>query len=222
VFLGAHARIALILTAAVVLFATGKSYAAEKPKATPQPTTLSLNYELVEPAAEPAKTNNNPAGLESTLENPFAHRKAVSQPPIPAVVIKARLSDSASNPIAFKPVAFSVKTFFGTLPLGSRPTGADGVAKIKVSDRRFGTYTIQASFAGDDENAASTTLTGITNTPRPAPALPPQGMLITPYPTLGISAPFVFFFGMMWGVFAYVSYILWRVQRLGRAAEHID
>jgi hypothetical protein len=169
----------------------------------------------VEPAKEVASTGGNPAGLESTLENPFAHRLRASEQPIPAVVIKARLVDAKGNPVAFKPVAFSVKTFFGVLSLGSRPTGADGIAKLKVTDRRFGTYTVQASFAGDEQNAASTLMAEVNNTPRPAPALPEQGMLITPYPTFGISFPFLLFFGTMWAVFAYVAWTLWRLRRAG-------
>ena len=219
VFAGAHAGIAIVLSATFVLLVTGKSFAAEKPKAPPQPTTLSVSYELVEPTSDSLKASANPAGLESTLENPFIHRQRETEQPIPAVLIKAKLSDVSGNPVAFKPVGFFVKTFFGTISMGSRPTGADGIAKMKVADRRFGTYTVQASFAGDDETSASTTSAEITNTPRPAPALPPQGMLITPYPTLGISAPFAFFFGTMWGIFAFVGYILWRIRGLGIAQQ---
>lgn len=215
VLAGAHAGVTVVVTAALMLFATGRSVAATKPKAAPQATTLSITYELAEPTAEPVSAGGNPAGLESTLQNPFTHRQHAAKEPVPPVLIKAKLADVAGNPVAFKPVAFSVKTFFGTLSLGSRPTGADGIAKLKITDRRFGTYTLQASFVGDDQAAASTASAEITNTPRPEPALPGEGVLITPYPTFGISFPFALFFGTMWVVFGYVSYTVWRVRRAG-------
>jgi molybdopterin-containing oxidoreductase family membrane subunit len=219
-FAGARAGLIVIVIGSLMLFAAGQSHAAAKPKATPQPTTLTITYELVEAAKEVASTGGNPAGLESTLENPFAHRLLASEQPIPAVVIKAKLADAKGNPVAFKPVAFSVKTYFGVLSLGSRPTGADGVAKLKVTDRRFGTYSVQASFAGDEQAAASTSIAEVNNTPRPAPALPEQGMLITPYPTFGISFPFILFFGTMWAVFAYVVWTLWRVRKISSVVNN--
>jgi molybdopterin-containing oxidoreductase family membrane subunit len=217
VFAGAPAGAAVIAIAALLLFASNKGFAAGKPKTPPQATTLSINYELAEPAAEsaPASVGSNPAGLESTLENPFAHRQQASQARFPAVVIKAKLLDAGGNPVGFKPVAFSVKTFFGTLSLGSRPTGADGVAKLKVTDRRYGTYTVHATFAGDEQAAGTSTSAEINGPPRPEPSLPEQGVLIAPYPTWGISLPFLVFFGTMWIIFAYVAYTLWRVRRLG-------
>jgi len=212
---GARAGITVTAIAGLLLFATAKASAVEKPKAPPQTSTLSITYELVEPAVEPAATGSNPAGLESTLQNPFSHRPHASKEPIPAVLVKAKLADAAGIPVAFKPVAFSVKTFFGTLSLGSRPTGADGIAKLKITDRRYGAYTVQASFAGDERAAAATASVEVTSAPRPEPALPGEGVLITPYPTFAISFPFALFFGTMWLVFTYVAYTVWSVRRAG-------
>jgi molybdopterin-containing oxidoreductase family membrane subunit len=150
IFAGAHAGL-VILVIGGLLFGTAKTAAAEKPKAPAQPTTLSVTYELSEPAKEAVNGNGNPAGLESTLENPFARRSRAAEQLVPAVIVKAKLTDAAGNPGAFKPVAFSVKTFFGTLSFGSRPTGADGIARLKITDRRSGEYPVQATFAGDDQ-----------------------------------------------------------------------
>jgi hypothetical protein len=155
--------------------------------------------------------------LESTLQNPFSHRQRATKEPVPAVLVKVKLADLAGNAVAFKPVAFSVKTFFGTLSLGSRPTGADGIAKLKITDRRFGTYTVQASFAGDEQAGPSSGSAEVSSRPRPEPSLPGEGVLITPYPTFAISLPFALFFGTMWIIFAYVAYTVWRVRRAGTA-----
>src|SRR5262249_48075159 len=93
-----------------------------------------------------------------------------------------------------------------------------GVAKMKVTDRRFGTYTVQASFAGDEQAAASAVSAEVNNTPRPPRSLPQEGVLITPYPTFGISFPFILFFGTMWIVFIYVAYTVWRIRRIGHVS----
>jgi len=154
-------------------------------------------------------------GTQSTLENPFASRRSHEEAPVPGVLVLAKLSDSLGAPLSFKPVLFSVRTYFGTLSLGTRPTGADGVAKMKISDRRFGPYTVQASFAGDEGAAGITNSLEVTAAPRAAPSLPEQGMLITPNPTFWITLPFAVFFGSMWAIFVYVALLIRRVRRLG-------
>lgn len=221
-FAGARAGITVAAIAGLLLFGSGRASGAEKPKAPPQPTTLNVTYELVELTSESEPSGSNPAGLESTLQNPFSHRQRPPKEKVPAVLIKAKLTDATGNPVAFKPVAFSVKTFFGTLSFGSRPTGADGIANLKITDRRYGTYTVQASFAGDEQGAPSTGSSEVANTPRPEPALPGEGVLITPYPTFAISFPFALFFGTMWIVFTYVAYTVWRVRRAGSGGLRND
>jgi molybdopterin-containing oxidoreductase family membrane subunit len=215
-FVPAHTSLAAILISGLLLWGVTTA-AEEKHKSAPQPSTLGVTYELSQPTTESAAAGSNPAGLESTLENPFTHRSRAAEPPIPTVTVKARLTDAAGNPGAFKPVAFSVRTLFGTLSLGSRPTGADGVARLKITDRRFGEYPVKVSFAGDDQLLASTTSVEVLAVPRPAPSLPQGGMLITPYPTFWISFPFVLFFGTMWVVFAYVTWLVWHMRQTGKS-----
>jgi molybdopterin-containing oxidoreductase family membrane subunit len=228
VFSGVHAGPTIVVIGGLFLFVTGRALAVEKPKTPPAATAVTITYEIESPPEPVGGTDQqippgvsaslgSPAGLESTLQNPFSRRAREVKKPIPAVVIKAKLADLAGNPVAFKPVAFSVKTFFGTLSLGSRPTGADGIAKLKITDRRLGKYSVQASFAGDEQAAASVVSAEIINGERPAPALPGEGVLITPYPTVAISFPFALFFGIMWVVFTYVAYTVWRVRRAGHA-----
>ena len=55
----------------------------------------------------------------------------------------------------------------------------------------------------------------VTAAPRAAPALPEQGMLITPYPTFWITLPFALFFGSMWAVFIYVAFLVRQVHKIG-------
>jgi hypothetical protein len=130
-------------------------------------------------------------------------------------LVSAKFTDASGAPLAFKPVSFNVRTYFGTLSLGNRPTGADGVAKMKITDHRFGAYTVSASFAGDDSAAAAANSLEVMAASRPAPALPEQGMLITPYPTFWITLPFALFFGSMWAVFVYVALLVLRARKLG-------
>jgi len=86
---------------------------------------------------------------------------------------------------------------------------------MKITDRRFGTYTVLASFAGDDSAAGASNSFDVTAAPRAAPSLPEQGMLITPYPTFWITLPFALFFGSMWAVFVYVALLVRRARKLG-------
>jgi len=110
----------------------------------------------------------------TTLENPFANRRSDEEIPIPAVLVLAKLTDSTGVPLAFKAVSFSVRTYFGTLSLGNRATGADGVAKMKITDRRFGTYTVLASFASDESAARASNSFEVTAAPRAAPCPSPK------------------------------------------------
>lgn len=51
----------------------------------------------------------------------------------------------------------------------------------------------------------------------PPPSLPPEGVLISPYPTPAIAIPFLVFYGTMWVVFIYTFgyLILWQMRRAG-------
>jgi molybdopterin-containing oxidoreductase family membrane subunit len=206
--------IAITLLGSLVLLCSPSASAETKPKQPPKPATVMLSYQIVEQKQE-APTASNAPGTIGTLENPFATRRSREDVPIPAVLVLAKLSDASGAPLPFKPVSFSVRTYFGTLSLGNRPTGADGVAKMKITDRRFGTYSVSASFAGDETAAAVTNSIEVTAVSLPAPALPEQGMLITPYPTFWITLPFALFFGSMWAVFFYVALLVWRARKLG-------
>lgn len=206
---------AITLLALLAFFTASSVSAGTTPKEPPKPATLVLSYQVLEQKQETPSAPAGAPGTQSTLENPFANRRSRAETPIPAVMVLAKLTDPSGAPLPFKPVSFSVRTYFGTLSLGTRPTGADGVAKMKITDRRFGPYTVQTSFAGDDSAAGAANSLEVVAVPRSAPTLPEQGMLITPYPTFWISLPFVVFFGAMWTVFVYVALIVWQVRGLG-------
>src|SRR5262249_32007059 len=211
--------VATILLGLVALLFTPSESATTEAKEPLKPATVTLSYQVVELTQETPAAVSNAPGTIGTLENPFATRRSHEEVTIPAVLVLAKLTDASGAPLPFKPVSLSVRTYFGTLSLGNRPTGADGVAKMKITDHRFGTYTVSASYAGDDSAAAGTSSMEVTAIPRPVPALPEQGMLITPYPTLWITLPFALFFGSMWLIFVYVGVLVLRSKRLGSSVE---
>jgi Ni/Fe-hydrogenase subunit HybB-like protein len=151
----------------------------------------------------------------------FSRSSKNEQNPVPPVAVIATLRDSSGAPIAFKPVAFSVKTGFGNLEFGSRPTLADGKAQLIIKDRRYGTYPVQVVFHGDEEYAPANFNISVDFGARPSPALPNTGVLITPYATPSIAVPFLVFYGTMWVAFVYTFgyLILWRMRRVSPDPE---
>jgi len=141
--------------------------------------------------------------------------------PTPAIEVLATMRDASGAPISFKPMDFALRTSFGTLSFGSRPTNDQGQAKLMVRDRRLGEYPLLAGFRGDNEYAAVQQQIRVNFGARPAPALPRVGVLITPYATPAIGVPFLFFYGLMWVVFAYAFgyLILYRMRRAGKTSE---
>ncbi len=209
-----------ILLAFLVLTPTAIHAATAKKE--PKVSAMAMDAKIVEPPPDssPASQDRNTAAIPGTirtLENPFASRpvRGVDAQPVPAILVSATLRDASGAAIPFKPLSFSVKTAFGSLLLGNRPTNQNGVATMKITDRRFGAYTVQAKFAGDEDFTASETTIEVKAVERPQPALPEVGMLITPYPTFWITVPFVLLFGAVWLVFGNVAYLVfWRMRRV--------
>ena len=56
--------------------------------------------------------------------------------PRPSMAITATLRDSKGQPLAYQVVGLTLKTSFGKLDFGSRPTNAEGKAKFTIQDRR--------------------------------------------------------------------------------------
>ncbi len=155
--------------------------------------------------------------VETSPDDPAEGSLKPSSP----VAVTATLRDSTGAPISFKPVEFSAKTPLGTLVFGSRPTLADGKAQLVIKDHRYGTYPVQAVFRGDDEYAPATFNVPVDFGVRPAPSLPRAGVLITPYATPYIAAPFLLFYGAMWVAFIYAFgyLILWKMRKLSPEAS---
>jgi hypothetical protein len=129
--------------------------------------------------------------------------------------VTATLLDAKSQPLAYQVVHLSLKTSFGKLNYGNRPTNAEGKAEFSLQDRRYGHYSVEGTYDGGDKFAAAHAATLVDFGPRPEPALPSEGVLIAPYPTAGIALPFLFFYGMMWIVFFYVGYLMiWRMPQI--------
>ncbi|HXQ26963.1 MAG TPA: NrfD/PsrC family molybdoenzyme membrane anchor subunit [Candidatus Acidoferrales bacterium] len=219
--LGSIATTVIVLIA-FLLFGAGLAQAGQKrqPKA-PQATTLSLEWKQ---EATPAPTNDGaeqaqPSAPEASGVDgvygrlfgwlPVESRDRTQGLP-PSFVITATLLGAKGQPLAYQVVGLSLKTSFGKLDYGSRPTNAEGKAQFSMQDRRYGQYPVEGTYDGGAEFAAAHAVTSVDFGPRPEPSLPSQGVLITPYATAWIGLPFLGFFGLVWAVFIYIGvYLLW-------------
>jgi len=198
--------------------------AAAEPKQ-PQPTDLSVEWQTVEPddalqvsaeattaeALEPRRTYLFPERLFSRLG--FGSERVEEKKPLRGIAVIATLRDASGLPLSYQAVAFSLRTSFGVLRYGSRPTDDAGKARLVVRDRRFGQYPVEVRYEGNDAHTASRTEVLVDFDPRPPPNLPHEGVLITPYPTAALGLPFLVFYGTIWVVFFYAFgyLVLWRM-----------
>jgi hypothetical protein len=217
----------LVILALLLCGRSANAAGAAKPK-TPKPTAITMEWKTV-PAAqanrESAADESTPllprarifmyTGRLFTLETSPDHPAEGDLKPSSPVAVTATLRDSSGAPISFKPVEFSAKTRLGTLAFGSRPTLADGRAQLVIKDQRYGTYPVQVVFRGDEEYAPATFDVPVDFGVRPAASLPKAGVLITPYATPYIAAPFLLFYGAMWAAFVYAFgyLILWKMRK---------
>lgn len=226
--------LSVVLIAAIAMAAVSahaqQSSAAEKRK----PTVLSLEWEPLRPDEPTAASSEEVANPPSRL---YLYAVRVLSPlfwggkektgeeqhlPIRPLAITAKLRDDKGAPLAFQVVGFALETSFGTLLQFSKvPTDAEGRAKLVLRDHRCGTYPFQAAYAGNQAVQGSYALAKVDFGPCPAPALPAEAVLITPYATAPITLVLVFFFGTMWGVFFYAfGYLfVWQIRRSGKAGE---
>jgi Ni/Fe-hydrogenase subunit HybB-like protein len=213
----------LILLFICVLLGAPRAHADRKqPAKTPEATTLGLEWQT---AASPGNgqepnTTESQSGA-SLLQGLFGFKSssnasAGSEPNPHTTVITATLRGANGEPLAYQVVSLSLKTSFGHLDYGDRPTNADGKAVFTLKDRRYGQYTVESAYPGGDKFATAHATASIDFGPRPKPALPASGVLITPYATPAIGIPFLIFFGGTWAVFLYIGvYLLfWRLPRL--------
>ena len=224
------------------MFAGAGSAQAREPRETKKPkaTMLSLEWKQLT-AAESVLTQAEEAQGEASGsprihlflgrlfgQLTFGPKSGEEQKALPTIAVTATLVDDKGLPLAFQPVSFSLKTSFGLLPYGNRPTNEEGKARLVIRDRRYGQYPIQVVYAGGDAFAETRSQIPVDFGSRPSPALPKEGVLITPYATAAIGLPFLFFYGMMWVVFFYAFgyLILWRMRRSrlgpGEARERSD
>jgi len=209
-----------ILLVGCILLGSGQVRAEQKHLAkAPDATTLSLEWKQVataattndgdkqQPSADEASGVNRVYGrLFGWLPPEFNDR---SQKP-PTIVITATLLGAKAQPLPYQVVGLSLKTSFGKLDYGSRPTNPDGKAQFSLEDRRYGQYSVEGTYDGGGKFAAAHAVTSVDFGPRPEPTLPSQGVLIAPYATAWIGLPFLFFFGFVWFVFLYIGvYLLW-------------
>jgi hypothetical protein len=187
---------------------------------------MSVGWQRV---ATPAQTNDEAKRIESSTRgisgvNRFfgrllgwlpAESNARTQSP-PSFVITVTLLGAKGQPLAYQVVGLSLRTSFGKLDYGSRPTNAEGKAQFPVQDRRYGQYPVEGTYEGGDQFAAAHAVTSVDFGPRPEISLPPGGVLIAPYATAWIALPFWVFFGVTWLVLLYFGcYVLcWRLPQI--------
>lgn len=193
----------------------------------PAATTLSVEWQVKAPGKEsPTSTSadvreaNEPRQVYLSPERLF--RGLSSWAPqeeegraFPQVVVTATLADAKGLPLAYQAVAFALKTSFGGVSFGSRPTDGAGKAQLVIRDRRYGKYPLEVSYQGDEALGPSHAEVAVDFGSRPVPALPAEGILITPYATPAIGIPFLVFYGIMWVAFVYAFgyLVLWRMRR---------
>jgi molybdopterin-containing oxidoreductase family membrane subunit len=220
---GAAAKVPVILLC--LLLAAAVPARADKP----EPTSITVTWASLPPSEVPEVEDARtlpPAGemperlmafggaMPHFWNSPAnsAHRKEM----YPAVGVSARLRDARGQALSFQPVAFLLKTSLGALDFGARPTDDEGAVQLVVRDRRYGRYPVSVIYHGDDGHQASRSETVVDFGPRPAPALPEAGVLISPTFSPAIGLPFLAFYGSMWCVFAYaVGYLI--IVRMRRA-----
>ncbi len=211
----------MILAAfALLTFAAVQSQAAQKAPAKP-PAATTMSIEWHRDTAAPAAMDNTsqpqsaPAGdndVDKAVGRVFGWNPAKSSEQSqvsPPMVVTVTLLGDKGQPLPYQVVSLTLKTLFGKLDFGSRPTNGEGKAKFSVQDRRLGHYLVEGSYEGGPQYAAAQASATVDFGPRPQPSLPMEGVLITPYATAWIGVPFLGFFGLIWFVFIYAgAYIL--------------
>lgn len=219
----------LLIAGVLATSSLAKAREPQKKAKQSQPTALSVEWQAQAPT-KGALTSEDQGGATPT-ETPrvylFAgrlfgflgsHQKSEEEPPGPTLTVTATLREANGAPISFQPVDFSLRTSFGKVKFGNRPTGPTGQAKLMIHERRYGKYPLEVAYAGNNLHGASRGEVLVEFGARPAPALPAEGVLIAPYPTAAIGLPFLFFNGIMWVVYGYAFgyLVLWRMRRATR------
>lgn len=220
-----------ILLVAGMLLASGSAQGREpRGSKKTQATALSVEWQALAPTqplpGAEEETDSAPIGSSRVYffaGRLFGHLNSQSasgaEPKaIPTIAVTATLRDPKGLPLAFQAVGFSLKTSLGIVKFGSRPTDQAGKAQLVIRERRYGKYPVEVAYAGGEDFGPSRGDVLVDFGPRPAPALPAEGVLITPYPTAAIGIPFLLFYGMMWVVFIYAFgyLVLWRMRRVPR------
>ncbi len=224
-----------ILLIAFMFFGAGQIRADQKhPAKAPEATTLSLEWKPVEASATTNEEEKlaEPSAEESSAVNRFYGqlfgwipvKSGERVQPRPSMAITATLLDSKGQPLSYQVVGLSLKTSFGKLDYGSRPTGPDGKAKFILQDRRYGQYFVEGTYDGGDKFAAAHAVAPVDFGVRPAPSLPAEGVLIAPYATPWIGLPFLCFFGLIWFVFIYIGvyFLFWRLPQIRKAQAKLN
>ena len=229
-------RIGVFLLAALLVGA-GSAAAQERPQdRQAKVTELAIEWEALPPdefnpgdAEEAPGERVDPERVYLFVQQIFgqpwfrSQHRADDHPSRP-IAVTAFLRDQAGRPLGDQAVSFVLHTSFGELLLGRRPTDEEGKARLVVRDQRRGKFPIRVLYSGDDTYRTSNAETVVDFGSRPAPALPRQGVLISPYPTAAIGLPFLLFYGSCWVAFFYAFgyLVLWRMGQVRTGLRQAD
>jgi molybdopterin-containing oxidoreductase family membrane subunit len=224
----------IVLLACAFLWSApaARGQGAAKGGKAPQPTSISVGWQALKPEDAPRMEDARIAPAASGTQRFYLDTKVLSYPwaagssskpkesPIPVIAVSAQLKDAKGQPLAYQAVSFGLKTSLGRLEYGARATDGDGKVQLIIRDHRFGQYPVDVAYGGDDDHQTSHGVVMVDFGPRPAPGLPDSGVLIAPTFSAAIGLPFLFFYGSMWCVFAYVFgyLVFWRMRREGAGA----
>jgi molybdopterin-containing oxidoreductase family membrane subunit len=214
-----------LLLASAGLMRAGQASPTAAP---PQQPSLTVSWKALpateEPRIEDARTDPvaPSAGRVLAYSKPFPlpwsqpETRRPDTASFPAIKVAALLRNAKGQPLMYQPVAFALKTMFGAVDFGSRPTDDEGKVSLVIQDRRRGTYRVMVSYSGDSSNSPIRAQAVVDFGVRPKPALPASGVLVGPGFSPEIGLPFLCFYGGMWCVFAYcVGYLtFWRMREL--------
>jgi Ni/Fe-hydrogenase subunit HybB-like protein len=215
---GPAALLPLLLACAILWCApAARAQSATKNTPAPEPTSLAVSWKALSPAEVPRVEDGRTAQPSSASDRVYLSSRVLphflwnpgtpsahGEPAHSVIEVSARLRDAKGQPLAYQAVGFALKTSLGVLDYGRRPTDDEGKVALVVRDRRYGQYMMDISYQGDEAHPASRSQVQVDFGPRPKPALPESGVLISPTFSPAIGLPFLGFYGSMWCVFAYV------------------
>ena len=161
-----------------------------------------------------------------------------SDSPTGEIVLTVLLQEYTGSPIANASIVFTRATAWGVVEVATAKTGANGIAKLTISEIPSNTRAVTAVFKGDKKYDAATRRIELDARTQVAsssdvdtsyvqlsiaePLLPPDGNLITPNPPLLPTVLLALIVGCVWTTYGYVLYQAYRIRKNSRIEPKED